>query len=410
MKKTTISFQAKTAIGTNQRHTFYGDPNTEDEFADFFAEDSKMTSNEEDLDTTEVDPDFYKLNMKSDKMVDKKYEAKGRFIKNPRKGQPDVMKVFSYFLPNPDGKGSYYVTCTSNEAKGKANIISDAFFAMKDHEVAAHRNTAKKHFSRKIYWFSLYQIMEDRQAPELNNKIKIIRYGSAIDKIIDKEEKAGVIINHPKTGCDFNLVVYETTKDGNKFPTYEDSFFDRKQQPISLDGGKTRVNWETDKMALAIHCRDNSPNLVEKVQHVPWTNELEKKIIKTVRGLINDDALFNKIYKNLYKQDYDFAGEGDKATFQGTETSNHDSGSGNISRDENLVSIEDIPLIDEEKNMVSASVNTTSVVETKVETVVSAQTTEKKVEDTTAVTMQEVDIMVKEDDLKLPDEIDYDDI
>lgn len=410
MEKTTTTFQAKTAIGITQRHTFYGDPNTEDEFADFFAEDSKMTSNEEDLDTTEVDPDFYKLNLKSDKMVDKKYEAKGRFIKNPRKGQPDVMKVFSYFLPNPDGKGSYYVTCTSNESKGKPNIISEAFFAMKDHEVASHRNTAKRHFSRKIYWFSLYQIMEDRQAPELTNMIKIIRYGSAIDKIIDKEEKAGVIINHPRTGCDFNLVVYETTKDGNKFPTYEDSFFDRKQQPISLDGGKTRVNWETDKMALAIHCRDNSPNLVEKVQHVPWSNDLERKIIKTVRGLINDDALFNKIYKNLYKQDYDFAGEGEKATFQGTETSNHGGNNDSAPKDENLVSIDDIPLIEEEKTLASTPADITPKVETKAETVTPAPTTEKVAKEIPA--MQEVDIVVAEDKdaLTITNEIDYDDI
>ena len=45
MKKTAIKFQAKTATGTNQKHTFYGgDANTEDEFAEFFAEDSKMTA------------------------------------------------------------------------------------------------------------------------------------------------------------------------------------------------------------------------------------------------------------------------------------------------------------------------------------------------------------------------------
>lgn len=412
MKKTFLGFSVQTARVSNttqNRHSFYGDeaPNTEDEFADFFGEGENnkgMTSNEDELDATEVDPDFYRPSLKHDKIVEGKYEAKGRFIKNPRRGQPDVMKVYAYYLPNPEGKGNYYVTCTSNESKSKPNIITDAFFALKDHQVAAHRATAKRHFSRKIFWYSLYQIMDDRQQPELNNKIKIFRYGDAVNKLIEKEEKAGVIVNHPKNGVDFQLVIQEKSTENGKFPTYEFSFFERKEQPISLDSGKTRVNWEADKMALAIHCRDNSPNLVEKVQHVPWSNDLEKKVIKTVRGLIDDDALFGKIYKNLYKTEYDFSSAGDKASFQSNDggNTNNQSADTMTANDANLVSIEDIPTIDDEKEKQNLSIVQEQVVETPVTNGPGAEP---------LIAMKEVELPIdKAGELQISNEINYDDI
>ena len=355
-----ISKHSDNTQTTFRQHSFFGDINTGEEFTGFFDEESNgMTSNAENLEQQEIDPDYYRPSLKAQNLKDGKYESRGRFVKNPRPGQTDVYKVYSYYLPNPDGRGSYYVTCTSNEGGKKPNIISESFFALKDHPVARLRNVAKSHFSRKIFFYTLFQILEDRQQPESVGHIKIFRYGDGVDKLIDKEQKAGVNVNSPRIGVDLNLVISEKQYDNGKGTTYENSFFSRKQEPMSIDGKKP-VNWDTEKMQLAIYVRDNSPNLQEKVSHIPWTQDIERKVIRTVRGLIDDDQVFAKIYKNLYKTDYNFAEEGEKATFSDN-NENNNKPEESIQSNSNFVSIDELPTIDEKPDLLTEKMKEVSV-------------------------------------------------
>jgi len=287
---------------------------------DFLYSDDKslVANNEDDLETTQRDPDFYGPSLKNDKVKDGTYQSTVRLVPKLRPSTPyAIMKVWGYYLPDVDSTngGNYYVTCTSNVSKLSKNIISEAYFAMKDHQVAKFRESAKKFFMRKTFYYSLVYIIEDEQLPEDVGKIKIMRFGNQINDMIIKQEeivkgKTPCTVNSFRSGKDLYIRISEKTVDnGRKITSYEDSYFADTITPFM---GKIPSEMTSEEKSKLEELFKTAPDLYEKTSHKEWSPDLEKKVIRTVRAVIDDDRFFGDLYKKIYKKPFDFTEEGAK--------------------------------------------------------------------------------------------------
>ncbi len=114
------------------------------------------------------DPDFYRTSLTHKGVKDGIYSGLGRFLPNPKDVNNSTIHKWVYYFEsdpeNPD-KGTY-VDCPSNGGN-KFNIITQAYFELKEHESAVLRGIAKQNFMRKPYYWSLYHVMKDDQQPDI---------------------------------------------------------------------------------------------------------------------------------------------------------------------------------------------------------------------------------------------------
>lgn len=283
---------------------------SEQDFGGIFDVNEDSYSTQEQS-TYEKDPDMYSVRLDNPNCQDKKYTARLRFVPNPNDPIQQIVKKWMYFLPTPgdvNGK-KMVVDCPSNMGpSGKNNIITNAFFALKDHDNFAYRSLAKKCFSRKEYFYTLIQVMIDAQQQDLENTFKIFRFGKSVMEIIDNEVKnddkigkIGVKISHPFKGKDFFLRVEEQkTENGDVIPSYTRSTFDTQISSISFDGGKTRLAETQENMAIIYkNLKDGVPDL-SRMYHKPWDEQMELRVIESVKSAIGDSTIFDKIFEKTY--------------------------------------------------------------------------------------------------------------
>ena len=210
-------------------------------------------------------------------------------------------------------KMNFYIDCPSNfqGKNGKNNIVTNAFFFLKDNESKLLRQMAKSYFSRKRYYFSLAQIMIDEFEPDDEGKILIFRFGKQVYDIIEREKtadpkikKEAVIPYDPFRGKDFVLWIEEKQIDENrKITSYERSYFDDKLTSMSFDKGEKRVK-DTPKNRKLIYeyLKKHSPKL-DQCQPKEWDAQTEQRVIASVMSIIGDEKIFDAIYKKTYGKD-----------------------------------------------------------------------------------------------------------
>ena len=291
-----------------------------DEFGGIFALDDVSFVTPEGTVGGPSNPDMFSPNFKHRNAKDGTYSARIRFVPNINDRNLSKIDKYIYYLPDASGgdQSFFYVDCPSNLGQ-RNNIISTAYFTLKDMEHVHLKNVAKKYFQRKQYFFSLVQIMKDIQEPDTVGKIKIFRFGSVINKMIEELEKGDPSVGKPSVkvfdlfkGRDLFLKQNEKTYDDNgtqrKMTSYDDSSFDGNSTGISFDGGETRLVLTGDSakdtetmQKIAKYLKDESPDLNQMVAKA-WDEEMTEKVIASVRNLINDEVVFNEIYnKSLHK-------------------------------------------------------------------------------------------------------------
>jgi hypothetical protein len=277
----------------------------EDDFS-IFNQTEDQIANESD--SFEKNPDFYSPSLRDKNVKNGIYTSRIRFLPDIiNKGKNRIMK-YIYYLPDPnDPDKNFYVDCPSNFGgpKAKSNIITQAFFECKGSNNAVLRDL-KRTFTRKTYWWSLAQIMIDEQDPEQVGKIKIFRFGKQVNQKIqtlldgnEKLKKSGINVFDLLKGKDFMLYIAEGYDDnGRKMTTYQQSYFDDEITPISLDGGDTRINPkdQSDQKRVIEYLKSNTPD-ISQIYPKEWDQQLEEKIIESVKTTIADDMVFNRIYK-----------------------------------------------------------------------------------------------------------------
>lgn len=298
------------------------DLNPEDEYAGIFNIEAGQLAGEEDDSSAGNDPDFYKVSLKNPNVKDNVYKSRIRFVPNPHDRNLQKVSKWIYLLPDPENQDAkFYVDCPSNlgTKASRFNIISTAFFTLKDHDSKLMRNIGKAHFSRKRQHWSLVQILLDTQEPSYENKVKIFRFGKQIDDMILEQGKAdpsvqkdSVPISHPFKGKDFILFLdSKKIEDNREMPSYERSYFDDKITSISLDNNKTRLPETQESMKKIFdYLKAEAPDL-SKVCFKAWDDEIEQRVIESVRVTIGDDSVFDKIYAKVYKKKHIVSGKSD---------------------------------------------------------------------------------------------------
>ncbi len=259
----------------------------------------------------ERNPDFYGPSLKNKSVKEGYYKSKIRFVPNVNDKNLQIVPKFIYYLPDPDNaERSFYVDCPSNfHGKGsRGNILSTAFFHLKDSESKVIRDMAKDFFSRKRYYWSLIQVIIDTFEEEEEGKIKIFRFGKQVYDMLEREKtddpkvgKKGIIPHDPFNGKEFVLWIEKKQINENRqIVSYEKSYFDDKLTSISFDKGETRLESNAENKKLIFNfLKKSSPDLSQCMPK-EWDRQTEKKVIESVKSIIGDTGVFDVVYKKAY--------------------------------------------------------------------------------------------------------------
>ena len=227
--------------------------------------------------------DVYKTDPKLSK--DSIYRAVIRFIPNLNNPKKSIVRKFSYWLEDSDGKG-FYADCPSSNP-GEKSVIQDTFWKLFKSESAFEKKQAER-MKRKEYYYSYVLIVKDPQRPELENTVQILRYPRAVKKLIDaqiqpsaEDIEMGVEptnIFDFFNGKDFSLKV--TMKGG--YWNYEECKFGNTPASVKLNGAQMENNEECRKMILGIY---EGTSTLEDHEFKPWNNELREKVFGYIAEL-----------------------------------------------------------------------------------------------------------------------------
>jgi hypothetical protein len=232
---------------------------------------------------TQRGSDIYKTDPKLSK--DSIYRSIVRFIPNLNNPKKSVIRKFSYWLEDADGKG-FYADCPSSNP-GDKSIIQDTFWKLFKSESAFEKKQAER-MKRKEYYYAYGLIVKDAQRPELENTVQILRFPKAVKKLIDAQiqpsaEDIEMGIDPTNifdffNGKDFSLKV--TMKGG--YWNYDECKFSNASTAVSLHGAKMDNNEEGRKAIMAIY---EGVAALEDHDFKPWNAELQTKVYSYLQEL-----------------------------------------------------------------------------------------------------------------------------
>lgn len=205
------------------------------------------------------------------------YQSVIRFIpwwQNPKTGS--IQEKWVSYLQDPVTNRGRYVDCPSSV--GKPSPLQDIYWKLKKSESVQEQKLADT-FSRRHSYASLIQIIRDENAPELEGKIMVWRYGVKIWEKINSELKPVIGEKHDPfdiiNGKVFALVITKVSG----FNNYDQSKFLDKKIPLCLPGpekdGKPTlqpIDENSDKAQVFNWVKENSPDL-SKYSYREWDQE-----------------------------------------------------------------------------------------------------------------------------------------
>lgn len=267
-------------------------------------------------------PDYYAPRLTLDTVKNKTYSSRVRFVPNvyATKECGNIVVKHNYYMDDPDTIGNkFYMDCPSNGGM-RNNLITNAYMMLVHKDSKNYmesinyniRKNVKANLKRSTFYYALVHVMADIQQPTMVGEIKIFRFTKKINEKIETMAKGDSSLNikscivfDPFFGKDLILKITETTtEDGNLIPTYEQSMFDGEITAMSFDGGVSRLMASDESKAKIYNfLKEKSPKLDQTV-YKPMTHEEEEKMIRAVRKIIGDDAVFNKVYYQTYNKTY----------------------------------------------------------------------------------------------------------
>jgi hypothetical protein len=234
------------------------------------------------------DLEFYKPYPEDGK--DGVYKSLIRFIPNP--ADPAKSKVHKYYvyLKDPSSDTSFSVDCPSTV--GKKSILKDLFWKLKNSHSAADQELAKK-FSRKEDYYSLIQIVQDKNKPELEGKIMIFKYGKKLNDLIEAQLK-------PEYGdkCNpFDLFegrefAVHVRKVG-EWNNYDLCSFVGEKTSIKIKGAPMKKN--QDDMNTILEYLKSAPQNLASFEYKEWDEETTEKVMRVIRNTVPEARIVNEI-------------------------------------------------------------------------------------------------------------------
>ena len=237
-----------------------------------------------------------------DKSKDGVYKSKIRFLPNVFNPRETMMRKYVYFLKDLNTDQGFYVDSPSTI--NEKCIIQDTFFKLRNSSSAADKELSEN-LKRKEFWYSAVQIIKDKQAPELEGKVMIFRYGYKIKQKIDEQLKPVIEDAEPNNPFDlfdgkvFNLVICK--KDG--FANYDSSVFANTGSAIVIDGNEMSDD-DDDRETIVEYLKENTPDFNE-FKFKPWDDELRKKVLKILCQYGSAGADIKKLMKQNDDEDDD---------------------------------------------------------------------------------------------------------
>jgi hypothetical protein len=195
-----------------------------------------------------------------------------------------------------------YIDCPSSV--GKPSPLQDTYFKLKKSESVQMQKLAQN-FSRRHSYASLVQIIRDENAPELEGKIMVFRYGVKIWEKINAELKP--VIGEPHdpfaslTGKAFALIITKVSG----FNNYDQSKFVDKKIPLCIpnaEGKLIPIKETSDMQTVYEWVKTNSPDLskyaykewdqdtFDYVNHVIISVTGEGQVPGKYAGIVNKDS------------------------------------------------------------------------------------------------------------------------
>jgi hypothetical protein len=249
--------------------------------ADAFVTKSSQQSGGKDL-------EFYKPYPEDGK--DGVYKSLIRFV--PNSANPSKSKIHKYYvyLNDPVSGNSFSVDCPSTV--GKKSILKDLFWKLKNSHSAADQELAKK-FSRKEDYYSLVQIVQDKNKPELEGKIMIFKFGKKINDLIEAQlqPEYGDPCNPYDLfeGREFAVHVRKVGEWNN----YDLCSFVGEKTAIKVSGSPMKKN--QDDMKTILEYLNEGPKNLTSFDYKDWDDEVTEKVMGVIKNTVPEGRVVNEI-------------------------------------------------------------------------------------------------------------------
>ena len=237
---------------------------------------------------TEKDLEFYKPYPENGK--DGVYKSLIRFVPNPV--DPAKSKIHKYYvyLNDPVSGESFPVDCPSTV--GKKSIVKDLFWKLKNSHSAADQELAKS-FSRKEDFYSLIQIVQDKNAPELEGKIMIFKFGKKLNDMIEAQLKPEY--GDPSNpfdlfnGREFAIQVRKVGEWNN----YDLCSFVGNPSPIKIEG--LPMQRSEGDMKKIVDYLNNGPKNLSSFDYKDWDDATTQRVMSVIRNSVPEGRLVNEV-------------------------------------------------------------------------------------------------------------------
>lgn len=236
--------------------------------------------------------EFYKPYPENGK--DGVYKSLIRFL--PNHVDPTKSKIHKYYvyLNDPISGDSFPVDCPSTV--GKKSILKDIFWKLKNSHSAADQELAKG-FSRKEDYYSLIQIVQDKNNPELEGKIMIFKFGRKLNDMLESQLKPeyGEICN-PFDLFEGKLFSAHTRKVG-EWNNYDLCSFVGDRGPIEINGKRMEKN-QNDMNTIMEYLKTGPDNLTQ-FEYRDWDENITDKVMNVIKNTVPDGRLVNEVLSGV---------------------------------------------------------------------------------------------------------------
>lgn len=251
--------------------------------------------------TTEIkESEFFKPDPQKGK--DKTYRALIRFIPFYKNPKGSLIKKYSYWLTDPLTGNSFSVDCPSTV--NKKSILQDVYWKLRKSESVPEQKLSEN-FKRRENYYSLVQIIQDDQNPDLVGKIKIFKFGMKLHNIMlnemNPEYGKGHLPFDPLHGRAMALKV--TIVSG--YNNYDLSQFVGDEMTPMIDGRHIE-NTQSDMENFYNFLKEKSPDL-SKYDYQDWTDEIYSKVKSVIESTVPSMRTVDNMRKEATKGGMDIS-------------------------------------------------------------------------------------------------------
>lgn len=242
--------------------------------------------------TESKESEFYKPYPESGK--DGVYKSLIRFL--PNVAEPSKSKIHKYYvyLTDPASGDSFSVDCPSTV--GKKSILKDIFWKLKNSHSAADQELAKS-FSRKEDYYSLVQIVQDKNNPELEGKIMIFKFGKKLNDMLEAQLKPEY--GEPCNPFDLfsgKLFSVHSRKVG-EWNNYDLCSFVGDKCAIEIEG--KRMEKTPGDMKTITDYLEGGPKNLTSFDYKDWDDALTERVMGVIKNTVPDGRLVNEIMSGV---------------------------------------------------------------------------------------------------------------